>query len=332
MSNTVVCLSGRCEGFPLEAGLRRAAGLGEVEPRARDLVLQGVACGSVSGRNAHMRFAEVVKGKGDLGGVERRDAAIDWVLIGEDVVIYGSRPGQGFRSKCVRVEGSEVKDVLVLLAREGVLERGPDGGLFIAVRRRKMLVDLLRSPFVLDKNKVRVSEDFITLNNVGPGETIKLQLTLTASGSPVSISIQNTAQIPRAVSLTVNSTPQGAMLKVDGTETGTTPRVINVGVGKHTLTFLKEGFTAGNYPLEISPQDVSGGSVSYELGASALDSIELRDGSVLTGDLVSISGMDVEIRVGGGIQHLDRNKIKRVMLVQRDPPTPNLPPVATPQP
>ncbi len=42
-----------------------------------------------------------------------------------------------------------------------------------------------------------------------------------------------------------------------------------------------------------------------------MDSIELRDGSLLTGDLVSISGMDVEIRVGGIIQHLDRNKIKR---------------------
>jgi hypothetical protein len=188
------------------------------------------------------------------------------------------------------------------------------------------------SVYLFDKNKVRVSEDFITLNNLGPGETTKLQLTLTASGIPVSISIRDTAQIPRAVSLTVNSTPQGAMLKLDGTEAGTTPRVINVGVGKHILTFLKEGFTAGNYPLEVSPQDVSGGSVSYELGASALDSIELRDGSVLTGDLLSISGMDVEIRVGGVIQHFDRNKIKRVLLVQRDPPTPNLPPVAMPKP
>ena len=48
-----------------------------------------------------MRFAEVVKDKGDLGGMERRDAAIDRVLIGEDVGIYGSRPGLGFRSECV---------------------------------------------------------------------------------------------------------------------------------------------------------------------------------------------------------------------------------------
>ena len=182
------------------------------------------------------------------------------------------------------------------------------------------------SVYLFDKNKVRISEDFITLNNVGPGETVKLQLNITAAGTPVSVSVQDMAQIPRAVSLTVNSTPQGAMLKVDGNETGTTPRIINVGVGKHTLTFLKEGFTAGTYPLEISPQDVSGGSVSYELGASAFDSIELRDGSLLTGDLVSVSGMDVEIRVGGSIQHLDRNKIKR------DLPVPNLSPATMPKP
>jgi hypothetical protein len=55
----------------------------------------------------------------------------------------------------------------------------------------------------------------------------------------------------------------------------------------------------------------------------------LRDGSVLNGDLLSVSGMDVEIRVGGNIQHVDRNKIKRIMLVQRDAPA-NLPPATAP--
>jgi hypothetical protein len=57
----------------------------------------------------------------------------------------------------------------------------------------------------------------------------------------------------------------------------------------------------------------------------------LRDGSVLNGDLVSVSGMDVEIRVGGNLQHIDRNRIKRIMLVQRDEPRQDLPPPSTPQ-
>lgn len=188
------------------------------------------------------------------------------------------------------------------------------------------------SVYLFDKNKVRIGEDAIALSNLGPGETVKFETTVMASGTPVSVSIQDTAQVPKSISFTVNSTPQGAMLKLDGTEVGTTPRMITVGVGKHTLTFSKEGFTDGNFPLEISRDDVSGGTVSYELGASAFDSIELRDGSVLNGDLVSISGMDVEIRVGGSIQHIDRNKIKRVMLVQREVPVANLLTTTAPKP
>ena len=186
--------------------------------------------------------------------------------------------------------------------------------------------------YLFDKNKVRIGEDTIALSNVGPGETVKFETTVMTSGNPVSISVQDSAQIQKSITLTVNSTPQGALLKLDGAEQGTTPRLITIGPGKHTLTFSKEGFAAGNFPLEISRDDVSGGTISYELGASAFDSIELRDGSVLNGDLVSVSGMDVEIRVGGTIQHLDRNKVKRVILVERQAPAPDLPPPAATNP
>jgi hypothetical protein len=196
----------------------------------------------------------------------------------------------------------------------------------------KLISDAKFSVYLFDKNKVRVGEDVIALKNVGPAETVRFQTTVMASGAPVTVSIQDTEQIPRTITLTVNSTPQGAALKLDGTDVGVTPRMITVGIGKHTLTFSKEGFVAGNFPLEISRDDVSGGTVSYELGSSAFDSIELRDGSVLNGDLVSIAGMDVEIRVGGVIQHIDRNKIKRVMLVQREAPVPDLPPASAPNP
>jgi hypothetical protein len=181
------------------------------------------------------------------------------------------------------------------------------------------------SVYLFDKAKIRVGEDAITLRNVGPGETIKFETTVMASGQPASVSVLAKNGSERNVTLTVNSTPQGALLKVDGTETGITPRLVNVGPGKHTLTFSKEGFKAGDFPLEIGQNDVSGGSVNYELGAASFDSIELRDGSVLNGDLVSVSGMDVEIRVAGGLQHIDRNRIKRIMLVQRDAPRQDLP-------
>ena len=188
------------------------------------------------------------------------------------------------------------------------------------------------SVHLFDVNKVQIGKDIIALRNLGPGETEKFETTVTTSGVPASVSIENIAEAAKAVSLTVNSTPQGAALQLDGTDQGTTPRVIKLGVGKHTLSFSKEGFIAGDFPLEIKADDVSGGTVSYSLGAVVFDSIELRDGSVLNGDLISISGMDVEIRVGGVIQHLDRNKIKRVTLTQRDVPAPTPPPQASTNP
>ena len=183
--------------------------------------------------------------------------------------------------------------------------------------------------YLFDKNKARIGEDTIALSNVGPGETVKFETTVTTSGNPASVSLEAITDAAKTVSMTVNSTPQGALLKVDGVVAGATPRMITVGVGKHLLNFSKDGFSAGNFPLEISRDDVSGGTVSYELGASAMDSIVLRDGSVLNGDLVSISGMDVEIRVGGSFQHVDRNKIKQVLLVERQAPAPDVPPPAS---
>jgi hypothetical protein len=86
------------------------------------------------------------------------------------------------------------------------------------------------------------------------------------------------------------------------------------------LLFSKEGFKTGAFPLEITFNDVSGGSVSYELGTSAFDSLELRDGTVLSGDVQSMTNTEIMIRVGGVIQNIDRNKVKRILLIQREAP------------
>jgi hypothetical protein len=95
---------------------------------------------------------------------------------------------------------------------------------------------------------------------------------------------------------------------------------VQVGVGKHMLEFTKEGFNTGHFPLELGPNDVSGGSVSYELGTSAHDTVELRDGSVLNGDLESVSATEIVVRIGGAMQRLSRNQVKRILLVERDAP------------
>ena len=64
---------------------------------------------------------------------------------------------------------------------------------------------------------------------------------------------------------------------------------------------------------------VSGGSVSYELGTASHDTIELRDGTVVTGDVDSMSATDLVVRVGGTLQNISRNQVKRIALIQREP-------------
>jgi hypothetical protein len=182
--------------------------------------------------------------------------------------------------------------------------------------------------YFFDKSNIRISTGNIYLNNVAVGETVKFPMMFTASGLPASMKLApdvlpeelGPAKPPRTISLTVNSVPQGAALKVDGNESGTTPQLIQVGTGKHELEFAKEGFNPGHFTINIGPNDASGGSVSYELGTAAHDTIELRDGSVLTGDLQTVTATEVKVTVGGTTQTLDRNKVRRILLIERNGP------------
>ena len=184
------------------------------------------------------------------------------------------------------------------------------------------------SLYLFDKNKVRIGEGFISLSNVDPGQTVKFETTVSTSGTPVSITLAprslpeelQSFLPPKVISITVNSLPQGADLKVDGTESGSTPKIVKVNPGKHVLEFTKQGYNPGKYAFEVGPNDVSGGHVSYELGMSSRDTVELRDGSILNGDLESVSATEVVVLVGGNAQHLNRNQVKRILLVERDTP------------
>jgi hypothetical protein len=182
------------------------------------------------------------------------------------------------------------------------------------------------SLYLFDKNKTRIGEGWISISDVGPGAVIKFQTTAQASGTPISMELaarslppELQAYLPpKTISITVNSVPQGAEVKIDGTQAGTTPKVVQVTPGKHMLEFTKEGFNPGHFPLEVTSDDASGGSVSYELGTSAHDTVELRDGSVLSGDVESVSVTEVIVRIAGTLQHLNRNQVKRIALIERE--------------
>ena len=47
------------------------------------------------------------------------------------------------------------------------------------------------------------------------------------------------------------------------------------------------------------------------------DTIELRDGTIIEGDVESVDAQNVVVEVGGKAQNLDRNQVKRILLVQR---------------
>jgi hypothetical protein len=185
------------------------------------------------------------------------------------------------------------------------------------------------SLYLLDKNNVRIGDGYFSISDVAPGGSVKFNADAQASGIPVSMQLSpktlpselQSYLPPKTISVTVNSVPQGADVKVDGVEAGTTPKIVQVAPGKHILQFSKEGFNTGNYPLEITPDDTSGGSVSYELGTSLHDTVELRDGSVLNGDVEALSPTEVVVRIGGTLQHLNRNLVKRIALIQRDTPS-----------
>ena len=183
--------------------------------------------------------------------------------------------------------------------------------------------------YLFDKNKVRIGDGYIDLSNIRAGETVKVPVTAETAGAPASISVSakelpadlQSFAPPKEVSLTVYSVPSEAKLTVDGKEAGVTPAAVHLNVGSHMVTFEKQGYSKGTFPLVVSPDQLSGGTITFELGTSAHDTIELRDGTVITGDLQSIDTRQVVIDIGGKPQTFERNQVKRVLLVQRENPS-----------
>lgn len=183
--------------------------------------------------------------------------------------------------------------------------------------------------YLYDKNKIRIADATLAISDVSPGSEVKFNTFINAAGIiasmdlvPRSLPAELQGPVPpKVISMTVNSVPQGADFKVDGTAAGSTPKIIQLTPGKHLLVFSKEGFSSGSFPLDMAQDAVSGGSISYELGNSTHDTVELRDGSVLSGDVESVSATEVILSVGGAIQHLNRNSVKRLVLIQREAPS-----------
>jgi hypothetical protein len=178
--------------------------------------------------------------------------------------------------------------------------------------------------YILDKAGVRIGDTVLQVKDLGPGQQVKEPLQFHTTGQPASVNLvarNDASGIPlslKTIPMKIISVPDGAKLKIDGQEAGVTPYLARLRPGSHILEFSKEGYAAGSTPLEIAPDELPGGSITFELGGLSRDTVELRDGTVLLGDVLSMSMTEVKVRVAGQDQTYDRNRVKKIMLVERE--------------
>jgi hypothetical protein len=178
--------------------------------------------------------------------------------------------------------------------------------------------------YLLDKSNVRIGDGVLHVSDLSAGQQAKVAFQVNAVGAPATLNLtarNDASGVPtslKVIPLKVISIPPGARLKVDGQDSGVTPTMVNLVVGTHNLEFSKEGYATGGTPVEITQDELPGGSISFELGGLSRDTVELRDGTVLLGDVISMSMTAVVIRVDGKDQTYARNTVKKIMLVERE--------------
>lgn len=175
---------------------------------------------------------------------------------------------------------------------------------------------------LLDKNNVRIGNGVLIVDDLNPGQSAKVQFQCNAVGQPAMLNLaaRNVGGVPtstRLIPIAIISVPPGAALKVDDQPAGTTPVTIRLMSGTHSLELQKDGFAVAKTPLDVNPDEAPGGSITITLGGLGNDTIELRDGSILTGDVISMTLESVVLNIQGKEQTFDRNRIKKIFLVER---------------
>jgi hypothetical protein len=190
---------------------------------------------------------------------------------------------------------------------------------------------------LLDKSSVRLGSGLLEVEDLNPGQSAKIQFQCFAVGLPAMLNLAayNGGGIPtstKTIAVNIISIPPGAALKVDGQSAGLTPIAVRVLAGTHNLELHKDGFADAKTPLDVNPDDRPGGSLTITLGGISNDTIELRDGSVLMGDVISMTLESVLINLQGKEQSFNRNTVKKIFLVERTVTHTSVPEPAQPAP
>jgi hypothetical protein len=174
--------------------------------------------------------------------------------------------------------------------------------------------------YLLNKNGSRVGEGYLEVTNLAAGEKTKIPVSVHAMGSFARMELKPQhlpSDEPMKIKMSITSVPSGASLKLDAQESGVTPQILPVAPGKHMLEFSKEGYVGASTPLEIA-ENAPPGSVQIELSPLTLDTLVLRDGTVVLGNVLSVTSTSVSINVKGKSTRLERSRVARVVFGGRN--------------
>lgn len=172
--------------------------------------------------------------------------------------------------------------------------------------------------YLLDKSGKRVGEGYVEVTNLAAGQKARVPVSVHAMGSYASMELAAQhlpSDEPMRIKTIIKSEPSGASLKVDAEDSGVTPETVPIAAGKHVLEFSKEGYAAASTTVEIVENSMPGG-VEIELNPLTVDTVVLRDGTVLLGNVVSMTDASVNVTVKGKSTKLDRGRIARIIFGQ----------------
>jgi hypothetical protein len=122
--------------------------------------------------------------------------------------------------------------------------------------------------YLVDKNGVRIGDGLLEVTDIEPTQQVRVRFQCTSIGTPAGLMLSAKKDMleppkPKTVSLKVISVPSGANLKVDGQEAGMTPKMVNLTPGTHNLEFSKVGYAPGSTLVEVTTDELPGGSISF---------------------------------------------------------------------
>jgi len=173
--------------------------------------------------------------------------------------------------------------------------------------------------YLLDKNGKRVGEGYLEVTNLPGGQKARISVTAHAMSSFARMELQPQhlpSDEPMKVKMHINSAPTGASIRLDSQAAGVTPEVLPIAPGKHTLEFSKEGYLTASTPLEVAANSMPG-SVDIDLNPLTVDTVVLRDGTTILGNVTSVSDTALNLTVKGKTTALQRSRVARIVFGQR---------------